>query len=209
MRRFYLGLITGIVIGVILGAASLALAYTPIKLLINGNSIQCDVPPQIIDGRVLVPARFVAEALGATVSWDDANQTVIINSSSTTPQSPANGTVNKQAVTIEDLPLDITIQKPDSIGNVYMTAKYKNNSTKNIVGFQISVLLKDKNEKVYLSNYDTVLPGETSPNFETFGPKSQSKSDIEFLKYSITIANNDGSKTNITYDPKLNTYDRN
>lgn len=207
MRRFCLGLITGIIITVIVGTASLSLASTPIKLLINGNYIQCDVPPQIIDGRVLVPAAFVAEALGATVSWDGANQTVIINSSSTTQQNPAGETAKKPAVTIEDLPVDITIQSPDSIGNVYMTAKYKNNSNKNIVGYQITVLLKDKNEKVYLSNYDTVLPGETSPNFETFGPKSQSKSDMEFLEYSITIDNGNGSKTYIKYDPKLKTYD--
>jgi hypothetical protein len=68
-------------------------------------------------------------------------------------------------------------------------------------------LLKDKNEKAYLSNHDTVLPGETSPKFDTFGPKSLNTSDIEILKYDITVANKDGSKTSFEYDNKLKQYD--
>jgi len=37
-----------------------------------------DVPPTIVDNRTLVPLRFVSEALGATVDWDDITRTVII-----------------------------------------------------------------------------------------------------------------------------------
>jgi len=37
-----------------------------------------DVPPQIIGGRTLVPARAIAEAFGADVYWDASTQTVII-----------------------------------------------------------------------------------------------------------------------------------
>ncbi len=36
---------------------------------INGESILIDVPPQIIDGRTLVPVRAVSEALNARVKW--------------------------------------------------------------------------------------------------------------------------------------------
>lgn len=85
MKRFSLGLIIGIFVGCLLvGTVSFAVADSSIKLLINGKYVQCDVPPQNINGRVLVPARFVAEALGETVSWDDANQTVIINEANKT-----------------------------------------------------------------------------------------------------------------------------
>ena len=119
-----------------------------------------------------------------------------------------NGTANQQyPITIEQLPIEITIKNPDSIGNVYMDATYKNNSQKNIIGFSATVLLKDTNEKTYLSNYDTVLPGEKSPNFSTFGPKTLNKDDIQFLEYEIIIANADGSETYISYDCKLKTYD--
>ena len=47
---------------------------------VNGKTIFMDVPPKIIDGRTLVPVRFIAESLGATVEWDENSQTVIITS---------------------------------------------------------------------------------------------------------------------------------
>ena len=44
------------------------------------EKIELDVAPQVIDGRTLVPARFIAEALGAKVEWDESTQTVNIYS---------------------------------------------------------------------------------------------------------------------------------
>ena len=53
------------------------------------SEIQCDVPPQVINGRTLVPARFLAEALGAKVEWDNARNAVIVNSNPiVTPARP-------------------------------------------------------------------------------------------------------------------------
>ena len=52
---------------------------TTIRLFVAGKEITPDVPPQIIDGRAMVPVRFVAEALGADVEWDSKTYTVIIN----------------------------------------------------------------------------------------------------------------------------------
>ncbi len=43
---------------------------------VNGEAISLDSPPTIVDGRTLVPVRFLAESLGGTVSWDDATRTV-------------------------------------------------------------------------------------------------------------------------------------
>jgi hypothetical protein len=45
---------------------------------INGEAKTMDVAPEIVDGRTMLPARYVAEALGATVGWDAATQTVLI-----------------------------------------------------------------------------------------------------------------------------------
>jgi hypothetical protein len=109
-------------------------------------------------------------------------------------------------VTVEQFPMNITIRRPDSIGTVYMDATYTNNSNRNVVGFQVTILIKDRNEKTYLSTHDTVLPGQTSPKFNSFGPKSLNMNDVEILKYQITIANQDGSKTYINYDNKLKQY---
>lgn len=48
--------------------------------------IAFDVPPQLIDGRTMVPLRKIFEALGATVSWDDETQTASAVKDDTTIQ---------------------------------------------------------------------------------------------------------------------------
>ncbi|HSW63103.1 MAG TPA: copper amine oxidase N-terminal domain-containing protein [Dissulfurispiraceae bacterium] len=79
MKKF----VAGVIIGILLCYAGLAVASSPqIRLIINGQEINTDVPPQLIDGRVLVPARFVAEPLGAQVQWDAEKNAVVINSTS-------------------------------------------------------------------------------------------------------------------------------
>jgi len=43
------------------------------------RKIELEVPPQIIDGRTLVPLRAIAEATNATIEWDAETQTVKIS----------------------------------------------------------------------------------------------------------------------------------
>ncbi len=50
----------------------------PVRILVNGREIATDVPPVIVNGRTFVPARFVSEALGAEVGWDEKTRTVTI-----------------------------------------------------------------------------------------------------------------------------------
>ena len=45
---------------------------------VNGKDIPLDVPAQILNGRTMVPVRFIAEALGCEVEWLDKEKTVII-----------------------------------------------------------------------------------------------------------------------------------
>ena len=47
---------------------------------VNGEEKYLDVPPQIINGRTLVPARAVAESFNCSVDWMEQMNTVIINS---------------------------------------------------------------------------------------------------------------------------------
>ena len=44
----------------------------------NGEAVTLDVPAKIINGRFLVPVRFISEALDCRVKWDDNSKTVII-----------------------------------------------------------------------------------------------------------------------------------
>jgi hypothetical protein len=60
--------------------AGRAAAAAPIRIVVNGVVVATDVEPQTVGGRVLVPARFIAEPLGAKVEFDSQSQRVIITS---------------------------------------------------------------------------------------------------------------------------------
>lgn len=45
---------------------------------VNGKEVILDVPAKIIDGRTLVPLRFVSEYFGASVEWDGGKRVITI-----------------------------------------------------------------------------------------------------------------------------------
>ena len=47
--------------------------------LVDGKTVIMDVPAAGINGRILVPVRFISEALGAVVDWDNNTKTAFIN----------------------------------------------------------------------------------------------------------------------------------
>lgn len=49
-----------------------------ITIKVDGKTLDVDVFPINVNGRVMVPVRAIAEALGAKVEWDGNTQTVII-----------------------------------------------------------------------------------------------------------------------------------
>lgn len=50
------------------------------RAYINGMASNLEVPAKIISGRTMVPARFVAESMGANVGWDGCTRSVLVNS---------------------------------------------------------------------------------------------------------------------------------
>lgn len=48
-------------------------------VIINDSQLQLDVPAQIINGRTMVPLRFIAEQLQAQVQWNNINRIVTIS----------------------------------------------------------------------------------------------------------------------------------
>lgn len=49
-----------------------------IDIMVNGKMVETDVEPYIAEGRTMVPARFISEALGLKVEWDEATKTVSV-----------------------------------------------------------------------------------------------------------------------------------
>lgn len=103
----------------------------------------------------------------------------------------------------DEIPWEITILEPDSIGTVYMEATYTNNTEYPITSYSMTVLLKDKNEKTYLSNHDTIMPGDISPKFKTFGPETMNEDDYEILTLDVRARLENGDDLAIDYDFRL------
>jgi len=82
MKRFIIGLVIGFLLATAVGVTA---SPNIIKIVVNGKEIKTDVDPIIHNNRVMVPARFIAEPLGATVKWDESNNTVIIASGTNSP----------------------------------------------------------------------------------------------------------------------------
>jgi len=55
--------------------SSTVYATEEIKVELDGAPISFDVPPQIINGRTMVPMRKIFESLGAVVTWDSQSRT--------------------------------------------------------------------------------------------------------------------------------------
>ena len=62
------------------GDLTIALTAGSGTALVNGRRVALDVPAQIINGRTMVPVRFVSETLGARVYWLPDSRTVRVAS---------------------------------------------------------------------------------------------------------------------------------
>ena len=61
-----------------LGGTSIKLTIDQDIALVNGQQIKLDVAPRIIDGRTIVPLRFIAENFDFKVEWDEISKRVDI-----------------------------------------------------------------------------------------------------------------------------------
>lgn len=88
------------------GDTRLQLTIGSNQAYVNGQARTLEVPAQAIFGRTLVPLRFVAEALGAQVSFNSATSTVAVTSPPGPPPAyavpGANQTLNGTLVKVEN-----------------------------------------------------------------------------------------------------------
>lgn len=56
----------------------------PVSIILDGKEIISDSPPVIVNGRTLVPARAVFEAMGGSVEWNAASREVTVEVDSVT-----------------------------------------------------------------------------------------------------------------------------
>ncbi len=62
------------------GSIKVTLTLDSKEATVNGEKVTLDVAAVEKDGRILVPARFIAQSLGAKVDWDVDTETAVITS---------------------------------------------------------------------------------------------------------------------------------
>jgi hypothetical protein len=61
-----------------LGTTNIILYIGKLEATINGQTVTLEVTPKILQGRTVIPLRFVTEALGCKVYWDGQKMQVTI-----------------------------------------------------------------------------------------------------------------------------------
>lgn len=146
MRKTLMGLVIGLVIGLVVSSGGITYSSSIIKLVIDGRTIATDTPPQIINGRVMVPVRVIAEQFGANVNWDATNRTVYI--SSKTNITPSTQTSNPLEINKQEM--HVKARKLIDLSNDTITIVEKDikDVTYNEVQDQINKLIKFEEELV-------------------------------------------------------------
>lgn len=109
----------------------------------NNEPIELDVPAKIINGRTLVPLRFVSEALGADVKWEGSSQTITIIDSVVTPTS-------KDDLDNSKIPVGVNLELTGPVGSYGNSAKQgielavkQINADGGVLGKQLMLIVKD------------------------------------------------------------------
>ena len=113
--------ITAIILSLtmLLSTAAIA-AERDITVSVDGERLSFDVPPQIIDGRTMVPIRAIFEAIGAEVSWDDATKTALCEKGNT----KVSMTVGNKAETVNDKVVEMDIAPVVIDNRILAPARY-------------------------------------------------------------------------------------
>ena len=126
---------------------------------VNNAPIALSVPPVVIGGRTMVPVRFIAESLGATVTWDEQTRTVIVQTDDATAIEVRTITAQVTSVTDGDtivVRLEsgkeervrlIGVDTPESTGQVEPFGREAANFTRERVGGKSVFLEIDTSER--------------------------------------------------------------
>jgi len=126
---------------------------------VNNAPIALSVPPVVIGGRTMVPVRFIAESLGATVTWNEQTRTVIVQTDDATMVTvrtiPAQVTSVTDGDTIvvrlesgkEERVRLIGVDTPENTSQVEPFGREAANFTKERVGGQPVFLETDTSER--------------------------------------------------------------
>ena len=80
----------------------------------NGSSVELDAVPVILNGRTMLPVRFIAESFGFAVDWDSENRTITISEQLTEVSTELTTVVSEES----------TVEKTEELTNSKVLVAY-------------------------------------------------------------------------------------
>ena len=105
----------------ILSNGTVAATFTNINIVVNGQHIQTESPPAILNDRTYLPITDMAHALGLSIHWDGITNTVYLETLSTGGSDTVTPPPTQQASSIT-VPANITPRPPARQGGPTNTA---------------------------------------------------------------------------------------
>lgn len=135
-----------LMISVIISTA--AFANSEIKVAIDGEYVEFDVQPQLINDRTMVPLRAIFEALGAEVDWDNDTQTVIAMKDDVT----VTATIGSTKMYIDDAEKTMDVAPMLLNGRTLVPVRFVAEA------FDCDVDWDGDGNTVYIESHDEVIP---------------------------------------------------
>ncbi len=203
MKKF----IVGFMLGAVLSFSAVGFASNQgITIFVDGSKVETDVPPQIIDGRTMVPIRFVAEALGAKVNWNEVERSVeIITETERKEEAEPKDIEVYIGETVSKGGVDLTVEgykQEKRIGyGHYATRLYfslinnSNEIIRNVGDFHFEISPKMYEEEfnrrsrnLNLDNSGYIYPGESAEGWiELYYEKNVTIEKISFIQREISM----------------------
>lgn len=169
-----------------------------ISILIDDLEVEMDVPPDVRDGRTMVPIRAVAEALGADVSWDQATQQVNMTRAGVTVTM----TLDSTTATIDDQTVEMDVAPYATEGRTLIPARYVaeffgqkvdwDGNRRQVLITEDKSVAGDSNLEAWALPMGAMLSKIRSENLKTFGPGPRNSLEVERCQETLN-----GSSWNI------------
>lgn len=139
--------------------------YKIVKIIIDGEEVKSDVPAMIIDGRTMVPLRFVSESFGAEISWNSKTNTATITSKNAITEKDIETTVRPKLISrknysVKDIKNILEFDYSEKVFTIYAFANYTGFKENNSMPFHPV-------REAILKDIKAINPTLTQPTFMT------------------------------------------
>lgn len=164
------------------GDKKIWLQVNNVSATVNDTNITLDVPAEIMNDRIVVPARFIAEAFGTNVGWESGTRIVRITLEEVILDTEIIFCdIDRQYIDVNGMGVTVkSIKKTEKTGSIIYRVEYQlenKTSDKKIDEGTFKVFLKDGNYENQYGFFGTLFPSDIITRVYEF----------EFLKINAPI----------------------